>query len=89
MLFLWPEFWYNDAEVDMEHFQETAGNQENWIKNRMEKIKNDATGHDLALMDELEEFAQSLAIKRKKAGLGPLPDNIRELAYEEREAVLH
>ena len=43
---------------------------------------------DLALMDELEAFAQSLPNRRAEAGLGPMPDNIREMAYEEREAAL-
>ena len=43
---------------------------------------------DLALMDELEAYVQSLPNRRAEAGLGPMPDNIREMAYEEREAAL-
>jgi len=36
---------------------------------------------DLALMDELEAYIQSLPDRRAEAGLGPLPDDAVALAY--------
>ena len=35
---------------------------------------------------QMEAFFRSLPQRRAAAGLGPVPDNIREMAYEEREA---
>ncbi|MBV9469769.1 MAG: hypothetical protein JO316_10435 [Abitibacteriaceae bacterium] len=33
----------------------------------------------------MEAFFKSLPDRRAEAGLGPVPDNIRDMAYEERE----
>lgn len=50
-------------------------------------IQADEIARDLALMDELEAFAQSLNLP-KRDGPSPTPQQIREMAYEEREAAL-
>ena len=34
----------------------------------------------------MQAFFKSLPDRRAEAGLAPIPDNIREMAYEEREA---
>ena len=41
---------------------------------------------DLAIMDELENFVQSLPVSSE--GRSPTPQEIRAMAYEEREAAL-
>ena len=51
-----------------------------------QQIQAEEIARDLALMDEIEAFAQSLP-KRIK-GRSPTPQEIRELAYQDREAAL-
>ncbi|MBV9469559.1 MAG: hypothetical protein JOZ57_09990 [Abitibacteriaceae bacterium] len=50
-------------------------------------IQAEEIARDLALMDEIEAFAQSLNLP-KRNGADPTPQQIREMAYEDREAAL-
>lgn len=48
-------------------------------------IQAEEIARDLAFMDELEAFVQSLP---KRTGQSPTTEEIREMAYEDREAAL-
>jgi len=48
----------------------------------------EAIAQRLAQFRATMELIDSIPDHRAAAGLGPLPDNIREIAYEEREAAL-
>ena len=49
-------------------------------------FQEEEVARDLAFMDEIEAFAQSLP--QRGEGHSPTTQEIRELAYEEREAEL-
>lgn len=44
------------------------------------------TAQKIHRLREMEAFFKSLPDRRAEAGLGPVPDNIREMAYEDRDA---
>ena len=58
------------------------------IAPRPRQAQTEFIARDLALMDELEAYVQSLPDRRAEAGLGPLPDEAVAFVYEEREAAL-
>ena len=47
-------------------------------------VQAEEIARDLALMDELEAFVQSLA--QRTEGRSAAPQELREMAYEDREA---
>lgn len=53
---------------------------------RAQIIQAEEIARDLALLDEIEAFAQSLP--KRTEGRSPTPQEIREMAYEDREAAL-
>ena len=53
---------------------------------RVQVIQAEEIARDLALMDEIEAFVQSLP--KRTDGQNPTTREIRELAYEDREAAL-
>jgi hypothetical protein len=64
----------------------TAPNTIETAVRRFTEIQADEIARDLALIDALEAFVQSLPART--AGASPSPQEFREMAYEDREAGL-
>lgn len=48
--------------------------------------QNNIAAQKVRRLRDMEAFFKSLPDRREEAGLGPVPDNIRDMAYEDREA---
>ncbi len=66
---------------------ETILEREAPVQNKARGFQAEEIARDLALMDEIEAFAQSLSLP-KRSGAYPTAQEIRETAYEEREAAI-